>query len=108
MIDHVRSSIGSYLVVDAWKKTVFIARMEPGSDTMPLTVVRVMILLVGGLELFFPIQLGMPSSQLTNSNLFQRGLFSHQPVLLGAQTKHFFPNVSASLKLPGMETPSPR
>ena len=35
--------------------------------------------LVGGLEhfLFFHV-LGMSSSQLTNSNLFQRSLFNHQ------------------------------
>ena len=39
------------------------------------------LLLVGGLEhdFYFPVQLGMSSSQLTNSNIFQRGRLNHQP-----------------------------
>ena len=36
-------------------------------------------LVVTGTCFVFSIQLGMSSSQLTNSNLFQRGLFNHQP-----------------------------
>ena len=40
------------------------------------------ITLVGGLEheCYFSIQLGMSSSQLTNSVIFQRGRLNHQPV----------------------------
>jgi len=40
-------------------------------------------ILVGGLEhLYFPAILGMSSSQLTNSIIFQRGRLNHQPELV--------------------------
>ena len=52
------------------------------ASSMAMKLPMCQTFLVGGdwnMAFYFPIQLGSSSSQLTNSNLFQRGLFNHQP-----------------------------